>query len=117
MANRKVAIRYVSPLSAFKTALSLSLVGLAAWVICVVLLYFVMGAAGVWDNVNEIIGGVGGSQGITFGLVLSLASLIGAIGAIIVSVLAPLTAVVYNAIVDLFGGLVVSLSDDGELVG
>ena len=112
MASNKVAIRYVSPVSAFKTALAINLVGLAAWVICVVLVYFGLDTAGIWVQVNDIIGGIGGEQAITFGLVLSVASLLGAIVALALAVLAPLAAIVYNAVVDLFGGVQVTLRDE-----
>lgn len=114
MATRETVITRVSPASAFKMSLALSLVGFAAWVICVSLLYVGLAAAGVWDQVNEIIGGIGGEQGITFGLVLSLSSLIGATVAIFNTILAPLVAVIYNAVVDLFGGLRVSLREEAS---
>lgn len=114
MATRHVVITRISPVSAFKTALSLSLIGLAAWVICVALLYLGMQVVGVWDNVNEVIGGVGGSQIVTFGLVLSVAALMGAITSIIVTVLAPLGAIIYNSIVDLFGGLAITYREEND---
>ncbi|MFV8382317.1 DUF3566 domain-containing protein [Corynebacterium hindlerae] len=111
MAERKVTVQRINPLAAFRTAMVLSLSALVAWMICVSLLYAGMGAAGVWDNLNSVIGGAGGEGTVTFTLVLSLAGLIGAILAILISVLAPLIALVYNATVDLFGGLEVTLND------
>lgn len=112
MAERKVTVRNVSPLSAFRTALVLSLAGLVAWMICVALLYVGMDAAGVWDDLNSVIGGAGGEGTVTFGLIMSVAGLIGAIIAVLVSVLAPMVALIYNATVDLFGGLEIALLDD-----
>lgn len=112
MAERTVTVRRISPLSAFRTALVLALAGLVAWMICVALLYAGMGAAGVWENLNSVIGGAGGEGTVTFGVVMSVAGLIGAILAVLVAVLAPLVALVYNATVDLFGGLEIALSED-----
>ncbi|MBP3088277.1 DUF3566 domain-containing protein [Corynebacterium sp. sy017] len=112
MAGRKVLVTRISPLAAFRTTLALSLVGLVAWVICASLLYLGLDIAGVWDHVNDIIGGIGGDQVVSFGLVLSLAGLLGAIVTIMLSVLAPLTAVIYNSLVDLFGGLELTVRDD-----
>lgn len=112
MATREVAITRISPISAFRTAMSLSLVGLVAWVICVVILFFGLDSAGIWTKANDIIGGIGGDQQIDFGLVLAVASLLGAIVAIMVSILAPLFAIIYNSIVDLFGGIKVRLRED-----
>ncbi|MEJ5928461.1 DUF3566 domain-containing protein [Corynebacterium sp. H128] len=111
MAERKVTVRSISPFTAFRTALVLSLAGLVAWMICVLLLYVGMGAAGVWDSLNSVIGGAGGEGTVSLKLVLSLAGLLGAIAAILVSVLSPLVALVYNATVDLFGGLEITLND------
>ncbi len=114
MAARDVAVTRISPLSAFRVGLAMSLVGLVAWILAVALLYFGMSAAGIWDQLNSLIGDIGGDQPITFGMVLSFAALLGAIGAILTAVLAPLSAVIYNAVVDLFGGLTVTLREEAE---
>ncbi|WP_315041761.1 DUF3566 domain-containing protein [Corynebacterium argentoratense] len=111
MATTRVLVRRIAPVSAFRTALALSLAGLAAWMICVVLLYFGLDAAGIWAKVNSIIGGTGGSQVVGFGVVISIAAILGVLMSVLFIVLAPLTAVMYNAIVDLFGGVSVTLSE------
>lgn len=112
MASREVSITRISPLATFRVALAMSIIGLVAWIICVSLLYFGLNAAGVWQNLNTVIGGVGAEQSITFGLVLSVSALLGAIAAITIAILAPLTAIIYNAIVDLFGGLRIQLQEE-----
>ncbi|AKK01913.1 DUF3566 domain-containing protein [Corynebacterium epidermidicanis] len=112
MAAKQMTVQHVSVGSAFRTALVLSLAGLIAWMICVILLYLGMAQAGVWDSLNSVIGGAGGEGTISFKVVMSFAGLLGAIMAVLISVLAPLGAVIYNATVDLFGGLVVTLRDD-----
>ena len=114
MATREYTVQRIAPMSAFRTAFSLSISGLAAWIICAVVLYLGMAAFGVWDQVNQVIGGVGGDQTLSFGVVMSLVALIGAIFAIFFSALAPLTAVLYNAVVDLFGGIRVTLRYEAE---
>ena len=114
MATREYTVKRIAPMSAFRTAFSLSIIGLAAWIICAVVLYLGMAAFGVWDQVNQVIGGVGGDQTLSFGVVMSLVALIGAIFAIFFSALAPLTAVLYNAVVDLFGGIRVTLRYEAE---
>lgn len=112
MAQREFAVTQISPLSAFRVALALSLVGLVAWMLCVVICYVGLDAAGVWSQLNAIIGGVGGERAVSFGMVVSFAALVGAVLAILITVLAPLVAVVYNSTVDLFGGLVITLRDE-----
>lgn len=111
MATREVAITRVSALSAFRVALAMSLVGLVAWILCVAILFFGMQAFGIWDQVNSVVAGVGGEQAIGFGMIISIAALVGAIGAIMISVLAPLVAIIYNGLVDLFGGITVTLQE------
>ncbi len=112
MASREYSITHINPMSAFRTAFALSIVGLCAWVLCTILLYLGMDIVGVWDQVNDVIGGVGGEQSIGFGMVISLSLLFGAIFAIIASALAPLIAIVYNAVYDLFGGVRVTLKEE-----
>ena len=112
MASRNIAVTRVSPLSAFRVGLAMSLVGLAAWLIAVALLYLGMDSAGIWDQVNSLLGDIGGERSVTFGLVMAAAALLGALSAILTSVLAPLAAVVYNAIVDLFGGLQIGTQEE-----
>ena len=67
MATREYTVQRIAPMSAFRTAFSLSIIGLAAWIICAVVLYLGMAAFGVWDQVNQVIGGVGGDQTLSFG--------------------------------------------------
>lgn len=105
MSSRKIAITRVSPKSFFQISLALSLVGLAVWIIAVLLLYVGLDAAGIWTQVNDVIGGVGGEGAITFGMVLLAATGIGVLFTILNVILAPLIAVVYNAVVDLSDGL------------
>lgn len=112
MATRTYTIERISPLSVFRTAFTLSLVGLASWILCVVILYYGLDSVGVWEKLNNVIGGIGSDQKIGFGFVISFAALIGAIITLIISIMAPLTAVVYNASFELFGGIKVKLRKD-----
>src|SRR5699024_11569972 len=109
MARRNVSLKRITPLSAFRVGLAMSLVGLVAWLIAVVLLYFGMSQFGIWESMNSLIFDVGGSQKITFGIVFAICALIGVVVAIFNTILATLLAVIYNSIVDLFGGLELGL--------
>lgn len=111
MSRRNVSLKRISPLSAFRVGLAMSLVGLVAWLLAVVLLYFGMDQFGIWESLNSLIFDVGGSQTITFGMVVSICALIGAVIAILNTILAPILALIYNAIVDLFGGIEIGLQD------
>ncbi|EFK55310.1 DUF3566 domain-containing protein [Corynebacterium genitalium ATCC 33030] len=111
MAARNVTLTRIRPGSAFKIGILLSLIGFAAWLLAVTVLYFVIDAAGVVDSMNSLIGGVGGETAIDFPLVLALAGLSGATGVVFVALMAPLTAFIYNALADLVGGLAIELTD------
>ena len=63
---------------------------------------------------DALIGDVGGENAVTFGVVMIAAALLGAVFAILMAILAPLAAVVYNAIVDLLGGFSVDLEEERE---
>ncbi|HCG45483.1 DUF3566 domain-containing protein [Corynebacterium flavescens] len=112
MAQREVTLARISPFSAFRVGLALSLVGLVAWLLAVCLLYFGLDQVGIWEDLNSLVGGVGGGFEVTFGVVLSLSALVGAITAVLMTLLAPLMAFIYNAIVDVFGGLSLRLNEN-----
>ncbi|OFK61025.1 MULTISPECIES: DUF3566 domain-containing protein [unclassified Corynebacterium] len=112
MIGRELHLARISPMSAFRVGLAMSLVGLVAWLIAVCLLYVGLDQAGIWDSFNSLVGGVGGGFEVSFGLVVSAAALFGAIIAVLMTILAPIMAVIYNAIVDVFGGFKIRLQDE-----
>ncbi|HZK32139.1 MAG TPA: DUF3566 domain-containing protein [Corynebacterium sp.] len=111
-ARRNFALARIAPGSAFRVGLVMALVGFVAWLIAVTLLYVGMSAAGILDSVNSLIGDVGGENVITFGVVIVAAALLGAIFTILMAILAPLGAIIYNSIVQLFGGFNIGLEED-----
>ncbi len=111
MASRDVEISRVSPKTAFKIGLIMGLIGMVVWLIAVTIVYIGLDGAGIVDQVNSLIGGVGGDQGVGYGLVFSAAGLVGVIGTVMMAVLSPLIAVIYNAVADLLGGITVTLTD------
>ncbi|WIM67700.1 DUF3566 domain-containing protein [Corynebacterium breve] len=116
MATRDVTINKVTPFSAFKVGVVMGLISLVIWLIAVTILYVGMDAAGIIEQVNSLIGGVGGEQLVGFGLVFSAAGLMGIIGTVMMAVLAPLSVVIYNAIAELLGGLSISVADEVKQV-
>lgn len=111
MARRDVTLKRIAPLSAFRVGLAFALVGLVAWLLAVCIIWFALDQVGIVGQLNSLIMDVGGNLSVTFGMALSLCALIGIIMAVLVTILCPLLAVIYNAVVDLFGGLVLRLSD------
>ena len=113
--GKNIAISRISPLSAFRVGLAVSLVGLVAWLIAVTVVDFVMSAFGFWEYINGFMDGLGAGMLIDYGLVLSLSALLGAVAAILGTILAPLFALIYNAVVALFGGIQVDLQQIVEV--
>ena len=113
--GKNIAISRISPLSAFRVGLAVSLVGLVAWLIAVTVVFFVMDAFGVWDYINGFVDGLGAGMLSDYGLVLSLSARLGAVAAILGTILAPLFALIYNAVAALFGGIQVDLQQIVEV--
>ncbi len=111
MAARKVTVTYISPVSVFKVASILAAIGFVAWMIAATLLYGGLQSAGVIDSVNSLIGGVGGDQVVDFPLLISAAALLGLVGVVFVAIMAPLTAVIYNAVANLVGGVNIRMTN------
>ncbi|WP_342318760.1 DUF3566 domain-containing protein [Corynebacterium mayonis] len=111
MAARKVTITYLGPVSVFKVASILAVLGFIVWMIAATIVYYGLESAGIIDSINSLIGGVGGSQIVDFPLLISAAALFGLVGVVFISVIAPLTAIIYNAVADLVGGLTIRMSN------
>ncbi|MDK8796054.1 DUF3566 domain-containing protein [Corynebacterium sp. MSK041] len=111
MASRNVTVTHINPMSAFKVGICMALVGFAAWLIAVSILYVAVDAFGVVASMNSLISGVGGDTAISFPFVLAIAALLGAIGVVFVALMAPLTAFIYNALTGLVGGVEVELTN------
>ena len=111
MAARKIVVRRVGVASVFKVATILALVGFVAWMLGAAIVYYGLAQTGVIDSLNSLVSGVGGDQVIDATLVMSAAGLFGLIGVVFVAVMAPLTALLYNSIADLVGGVTLVMSN------
>lgn len=111
MAVRKVTVRNIGAGSVFKVATLLALLGFIAWMGACALVYYGLDRAGVVESVNSLIGGVGGDQVVDMKLAMTAAALLGLIGVVFTAVMAPLTAILYNAVADLAGGVRYTMSN------
>ncbi|WCZ37652.1 DUF3566 domain-containing protein [Corynebacterium jeddahense] len=111
MAVRKVTVRNIGAGSVFKVATLLALLGFIAWMGACALVYYGLDRAGVVESVNSLIGGVGGDQVVDMKLAMTAAALLGLIGVVFTAVMAPLTAILYNAVADLVGGVRYTMSN------
>ncbi|MGL5808866.1 MAG: DUF3566 domain-containing protein [Nocardioides sp.] len=120
---RKARLRLmlVDPWSVMKTAFLLSVAMGIVTLVAVLIVWTVLGSAGVWDSVNESIRGVIGDQAsknfdiedyIGTSRVLGFTALVAVIDVVLLTALATLSAFLYNMAAALLGGLEVTLVED-----
>jgi len=105
-----LGLRRIHPWSVFKVALLTSLVLAAVAMAAAAALFSGLGALGVPQTVNNLVAPVGGgSPVLTLSGFLGAAALLAALGAVLLTTLAPLAAALYNVCASFTGGLEVLL--------
>lgn len=114
----RLRLTRVDPWSVFRIALVVSLVLLVVGVAAVLTLYTALEGLGVFDVVNrtltDLTGGTGGSPWqllLSPGRVLVVTVLIGFVDVVLITALVTLSAVGYNLISSLVGGLEVTVTE------
>lgn len=111
-------LRYLEPWSVLKVSLVLSVAGFLAWMVAVGVLYGVLEAMGVWDQLNVTYSDLtsvtdprGSESLITAGGVFGVAALIGLVNIVLVTAMCTVGSFIYNASADLVGGVEITLSE------
>ncbi len=110
----RLQLRHIDTWSALKISLVVSIALFFIWMVAVGVLYGVLGGLGVFGTLNELFGQLGGAGGgdlITPGVVFGAAALIGAVNIILLTALGTVSTFIYNLCSDLVGGLEVTLSE------
>ncbi|WP_262851364.1 DUF3566 domain-containing protein [Mumia quercus] len=121
-ATRRARLRVyrVDPWSVMKMSFALAIaIGIVS-VVAVVLVWAVLGAAGVWDAINQSVATVLNdnanafdiSEYVGFGRIIGLTIVIAAIDVILITALATVGAFLYNLAAQLLGGFEVTLAED-----
>lgn len=117
----RLRLKRVDPWSVFKTALLLSIAFGIMTIVSVLIVWSVLGAAGVWDSVNATVQSVvGGQDGTTFQVedyvgmqrVVGFTMLVSVIDVFLLTAIATLSAFLYNMAAALLGGLELTLVED-----
>lgn len=108
MAHTQLLVRRISPWTTLRVSAAISVIGFLAWMVAVAVLYLLFEAMGFRDRFNDLLGG---DAALGVGMIFALAAGIGVLWAVLVSALATLGAVVYNACSDLVGGVTITLDD------
>ena len=118
----RLRLSRIDPWSVMKTAFLLSIAFGVVTVVAVLMVWSVLGAAGVWDSINQtvqdVIGGQGSSS--TFNVqdylgtsrIVGFTVLVAVIDVVLLTAIATLAAFLYNMAAALLGGVEVTLAED-----
>lgn len=116
----RLRLTRIDPWSVMKTAFLLSVAFAIVSVVAVFIIWSVLGMAGVWESINQMVGDVVGDDGPGFqvenyfGLtrVLGFTMLVSVIDTVLITAVATLAAFLYNMAAALLGGIEVTLTED-----
>ncbi|MGM7666946.1 DUF3566 domain-containing protein [Microbacterium sp. A93] len=116
----RLLVSKVDPWSVLKMAFLLSVALGIVTVVGAVVLWTVMDLTGIFDQVNDLLAQVLGSEGgsftvqqlISLGQVASFATIIAVVNVVLLTALSMLASVLYNISSTLVGGIGVTLTDD-----
>jgi hypothetical protein len=116
----RLLVSKIDPWSVLKMAFLLSVALGIVTVVGAVVLWTVMDLTGIFDQVNDLLAQVLGSEGgaftvqqlISLGQVASFATIIAVVNVVLLTALSMLAAVLYNISSTLVGGIGVTLTDD-----
>ncbi|CAM3498471.1 DUF3566 domain-containing protein [Nocardioides dubius] len=117
----RLRLTRVDPWSVMKASFLLSVAFGVVTVVAVGIVWMVLGAAGVWDSINQMVHDViGGEDGTNFevenylgtGRVMGFTMLVAVIDVVLLTAIATLTAYLYNMAAALLGGVEVTLSEE-----
>ncbi|MGH8861660.1 MAG: DUF3566 domain-containing protein [Jatrophihabitantaceae bacterium] len=110
----RLQLRHISPLTVLKFSCVLAIALFFVWLIVVGVLYGVLDAAGVIQNVNDTVvqlNGSGSKAPITSGIVFGGAAIVGVVNIVLFVALTTIGSVIYNLCADLVGGIEITLSE------
>jgi hypothetical protein len=117
----RLRLTHIDPWSVMKTAFLLSIALGVVTIVSVLMVWSVLGAAGVWDSINRTVADVlGGESGTSFNIedyigtsrVLGFTMVVAVVDVVLITAVATLSAFLYNLAAALLGGLEVTLAED-----
>jgi hypothetical protein len=119
----RLRLTRIDPWSVMKTAFLLSIALGVVTVVSVLMVWTVLGAAGVWDSINETVQNIlGGESAGDFDVqnyigtsrVMGFTMLVAVIDVVLLTAVATLGAFLYNMAAALLGGIEVTLAEDSH---
>jgi len=117
----RLRLTRIDPWSVMKTSFLLSIAFGVVTVVAVAMIWQVLGAAGVWESINDSIrSSIGGQETANFDVenyvgtsrVLGFTMLVAAVNVILLTAIATLGAFLYNMAAALLGGIEVTLAEE-----
>jgi hypothetical protein len=117
----RLRLTRIDPWSVMKTAFLLSIAFGVVTVVSVFMVWSVLGAAGVWDSINETVQNILGGDGagnfdvqnyVGVSRVMGFTLLVAVIDVVLITAIATLGAFLYNMAAALLGGIEVTLTED-----
>ncbi|WP_166389264.1 DUF3566 domain-containing protein [Nocardioides ochotonae] len=117
----RLRLTRIDPWSVMKTAFLLAIAFGVVTIVSVLMVWSVLGAAGVWDSINSSVRDiVGGEQAEEFNIenyvgtarVLGFTTLVAVVDVVLLTAIATLGAFLYNMAAALLGGVEVTLAED-----
>ena len=111
----RLALKRIDPWSVFVFTLVASIFVGVALVVAAAVLYVLLGALGVTESVNQLFGEIAGANSdqslITAGRVVGGAAVLGAVNVVFLTLLATLSALLYNLCASFTGGIELTLGE------
>lgn len=107
-------VKEISPLSALKLGAVLSVCLWVAWMVAAALIYILLGVGGIWDKMNDLMADLIGADAVSTGMFFGVAAGLGLLEVIVVALMSPVLAVLYNTSAGLVGGLKVRVEGEGS---
>jgi len=117
----RLRLTRIDPWSVMKTAFLLSIAFGVVTVVSVFMVWSVLGAAGVWDSINQTVQNILGGDGagnfdvqnyVGVSRVMGFTLLVAVIDVVLITAIATLGAFLYNMAAALLGGIEVTLTED-----
>jgi hypothetical protein len=117
----RLRLTRIDPWSVMKTAFLLSIAFGLVTIVSVFMVWSVLGAAGVWESINETVQNILGGDGagdfdvqnyVGVSRVMGFTMLVAVIDVVLITAIATLAAFLYNMTAALLGGIEVTLTED-----
>lgn len=109
--ERESTLSRISPRSALRVAAAMNAVLFLVWMVVALVVFIGLGVSGVWGRMNSLLADLTGSDTVGAGTYFGAAAAVGVLEAVVVTLLAPVAAVLYNSVATLVGGLRVTVGE------